>query len=410
MTTTKPATARKRTPKPKPEPEAEHDQFISVTTVLKVIPMEALVPWAAGKVADEVIRDVEQAAEWAAQLLREMRAEAEVGEGEPTPMRIRDKAEAEAWRRLRTAQTVLKDRKAARRELIDSRWHPDVDPDTGREYAFTASGLGTTVHDLFDRWLVTGIRPNNPHPELLSYLDRLDEWLQTWQPEVVLAEATLVNPKVGYAGRGDACVRVEIPELDIDRKVVTMLDLKTRRMGSRTVRGQEVDSTPYPEGGYQTAAYAHATHVISWADAPRLTGQTRSTGRYYYVDPSEWDAAWPMPQVEACAILLTTPDRATLHRVNWTPEHDEWAWDAFRFYLGAARNIHSRRHGNLVGPAMAPPYRPDHRTHGETDLLARLADSIKQVQTDRAAPTADDIPVSTSTDLAEVIDFHAPTV
>jgi hypothetical protein len=358
-----------------PEP-VTHDQFISVTTVLKMIPMDALVPWAAGKVADAVIRDVEQSIEWARDMLVELRHEADVPDGAPTPMRLRDKAEAEAWRRLKVAQDTLKDRRKARKNLVDTRWDPEVDPDTGGEYAFTATGLGTACHDVWDRWLITGTRPTNPHPELAPYLDQLDEWMNIWQPDVELAEATVVNPKVGYAGRTDACLRLDVPELDLDRKLLVITDLKTRRDGFRKVRGLDIEATPWPEGGYQTAAYAHGTHVISWADAQRLQGESRGSGRYYYVDPSEWTAAFPMPKVEAAVVLLVTPERATLHRVNWRPDADEWAWDAFRYYLGAARMFHSKRHGGLIGPAMVPPYRPDHRTHGDTDLEARLRDSV----------------------------------
>jgi hypothetical protein len=53
---------------------------------------------------------------------------------------------------------------------------------------------------------------------------------------------------------------------------------------------------------------------------------------------------------------------------------------------------------------MSPPYRPDHRTHGDTDLEARLRDSIPTPAPDllgELAASFTDSPVSDDQDLMD---------
>lgn len=369
----------------KGEPSGE-EQFISVTAALGAFPKEALVPWAAGKVADFVLRDVEKAVAAGDRLLREMMAEAGA---EESTRQMRLEAGAEAWGQLFIQHEIRRDRKAARKTLVDSRFRPDIDEETGQQYEFTAAGLGSVFHGLADSWILTGSRPQC-HPELTPYMDQLDGWLDVHQPRPILAEATGINRTYGYAGRLDLVAYMYWH--DVDQWLPTVLDWKSTRRSWSVDNGQQVPSEPFPESAIQTVAYGGFEGVIRWDQSARMASMGRSSSRWYYVEPAEWRIVQPMPRVERAYIVHVCPEHAHSHPVYLSQR----LWERWLYCIEQARTIYGPMWRKMVGPPVPGPYRRDLRmpptddglrlVEGppETPLQAALADSIEAVKAARS--------------------------
>lgn len=376
MTTTAPTTEPTTVAEPEAEPGRE-DQFLSVTAGL-VFPKDALVPWAAYRVADETLREIEHAMTCGQNLLDELMRE-EYGptwrddpEAKSTKQ-MRLEAGAEAWQNFRLQHELRRDRKVLRNSLAESRFRPDVDPDTGRQYEFTAAGLGTMIHDLADRWILTGQRPDVPHPELKPYVDQLDRWLDVHQPRPILAEATGVNRTYGYAGRMDLVA--ELYWHGDDAWLPTIIDYTTSRTSWRWDGGQQVPTAPYPEKGLQCQAYGRFESVIRWDQSARIEKMTRGSGRWYFVEPDEWKIAQPMPATDRAAIVHITPEHCNAHPVYFS----DWLFKRWLYSLEQARTLYSPTWKKIVGPVMAPPHRPSMRMPGETPLMSALRESVELV-------------------------------
>lgn len=374
----------------KGEPTGE-EQFISVTAALGAFPKEALVPWAAGKVADYVLRDIEHALAAGHRRLTEMLREADTTE---STRQMRLEAAAEAWGAFFLQHQVQRDRKAARKQLVDSRFQPDIDEETGQQYEFTAAGLGSLFHGLADRWILTGSRPEC-HPELTPYMNQLDGWLDIHQPRPILAEATGINRTYGYAGRLDLVAYMYWH--DVDRWLPTVLDWKTTRRSWAMENGHQVPSQPFPEAVIQTVAYGGFEGIIRWDQSARMASMGRSSSRWYYVEPAEWRIVQPMPKVERAYIVHICPEHANTHPV-WLSQR---LWERWLFNIEQARTIYGPMWKKMVGPPVPGPYRPDLRmppTEGirlvegppETPLEAALADSIAAANAAHEGAPVDD--------------------
>lgn len=191
--------------------------LISVTNVLgTAVAKHALVPWAAGLVADAVIAD---------------------------PIDIAHRA--------RNAPAAL------RRELVGL-------PARNRD---SASDLGTRVHHR-----AAAIVIGNPYPadpEVEPYALQLAKWFRLWRVDfdrdVEAVETTVLHRRHGYAGSGD--LWIWLPTGPHRRRQLWLVDYKTSRM--------KPASTVYPEQPYQVAAYRYAETALLPDDteipAPRPT-------------------------------------------------------------------------------------------------------------------------------------------
>jgi hypothetical protein len=107
----------------------------------------------------------------------------------------------------------------------------------------TKAQIGTAVHDT-TRALILDLPMAEYDPVCEGYLGAFLEWWEFWKPEVLAAEATVVNANVGYAGRLDLIV-------DIPYWGKTLVDIKTGRVWETVA--------------LQTTAYARATEF--WLDS-----------------------------------------------------------------------------------------------------------------------------------------------
>lgn len=129
------------------------DRYPSVTTIIKVLDKPALVPWAAGLVADAVLDDLD------------------------------------GWARL-----AEQDRAETRRTLVA----------LPRKTADDAAARGSSIHD----WLQAAAEgrdvaeiERNLTPEARTFLPSAKGFLDDWQPEFVYAERSVFGD--GYAGTAD---------------------------------------------------------------------------------------------------------------------------------------------------------------------------------------------------------------
>jgi hypothetical protein len=133
-------------------------QLLSVTSILDVLNKEALVPWAAYRVADEICADPDY------------------------------------W-----ANEVKRDKVDARRRL-------------------SAKALGSHVHQAAEDWAITGTRPTNVHPEVEPFLDHVGRMFDVYQPEWVASEMVVLHRGYGYAGQADGIWKTDRGTFLIDFK------------------------------------------------------------------------------------------------------------------------------------------------------------------------------------------------
>lgn len=190
--------------------------LISVTNALSAIHKPALIPWAAGLVADHIIT-----------------------------------APIDTARRARTEPTAL--RKALVRLPHDN--------------SERAKRLGTRVH-VRAQALVLGA-PYADDPEVEPYAVQLARWFRLWkvdfERDIVSVESTVFNRARGYAGTGD--LWIWLPTGPHGRRQLWLVDYKTSAKKPAT--------TVYDEQPLQLAALRHAPLIIlpddSEEPAPRAT-------------------------------------------------------------------------------------------------------------------------------------------
>lgn len=188
------------------------ESFISVTTILsRGIPKPALTNWAAKSVAEFVAENFDQVA---ALVAKDKRAAIDLCKG--SPWRSRDKA----------------------------------------------ADLGSLIHDYAEAHVLGAARPEAP-PEAQAHLAHFNAFLEDYQPEYVMTEATVFNRRYGWAGTLDA-----IADIAGER---WLIDYKT---------GKGI----YAESAVQLSAYRNGEFVGM---------------------PDGTEA--PVPEVERCGVLHLTP-------------------------------------------------------------------------------------------------------
>ena len=186
--------------------------YPSVTTVLKVVAKQALVPWAAKVTAEYAVENVK------------------------------------TWVSLEPQAAV------------------DLIKKEGRRPAQVAADIGTAVHAAAELYAIHGEPPNvdlviDTLPEdvkrsvdadtIRPFIEQYGDFLDTWRPRFLHTEATIYNHTFGYAGSLDALA--ELPGLG-----VLVIDTKT---------GKGV----YSEAALQQAAYSHGEEIVTgppWATEP----------------------------------------------------------------------------------------------------------------------------------------------
>lgn len=134
-----------------------------------------------------------------------------------------------------------------------------------------AADVGTLVHDLAEQTFTTGQVPKVVHPDLRPYLDHLDDFLQTFQPEPLLVERTVWNRTEGYAGSFDLVANIDAG--DGPERVI--VDVKTTRSGV------------HEEVALQLAAYAYAEVVLD-EDGTETPWEYPTAGAVLHLRPEGW--------------------------------------------------------------------------------------------------------------------------
>lgn len=242
------------------------EQYWSVTTLIKGgLPSPALTYWAAKSVAEYAVanRHVIEA------MVNSVRLERVKGaDGKDDLLRVSDpNAVQAAIDHLKGSPWRERDRKA---------------------------DVGTAVHAVAEAH-VLGVPAPDVNEEAHPYIDAFQQFIEDWKPRYKLAEASVYNRTLKYAGTLDA-----IAEFDgLGVKPVTLLiDYKTTGSGV------------YPDHAMQLAAYRNAEFI----GMPDGTEQ-------------------PMPEVDGAAILWLRPDGYDLIPVVT----DERVFRAFRYCIEVFR-------------------------------------------------------------------------
>lgn len=197
-------------------------QYDSVTTVLKALPSEALIGWAKKYTSEFAIKNLD----------------------ELTALVEADQAGAVDW--LKGASYRSRD---------------------------AAADLGTEVHDAIEAHIL-----GKPMPEwpllIRARMEQFARFLERWQPEFQMAEASVYSRTHSYAGTLDSIAKIG--------GVTVLLDVKTRGGTNYPISGQS-ESRVYDKDALQLAAYRHA-EFIGLADGEEF----------------------PMPRVDAAAVLRLT--------------------------------------------------------------------------------------------------------
>lgn len=175
-----------------------------VTTILKALPKDALINWAANATADAAV---------------------------------------DRWDELAGMKP------AARLAVLKKARYDDRD---------TAANRGTEVHEVAQRYLQD--EEVAIADEIAGHVESYAAWVTDWKPEALLVEAVVMSHRYGYAGTVDLGVefddpaviallakQMRMPELlDLDRPVRAIGDIKTSRSGI------------FPETCLQVCAYRYA--------------------------------------------------------------------------------------------------------------------------------------------------------
>jgi len=260
---------------------ADDDQlFWSVTTILGALDKPALLYWGSEQTA---LAAIHSEATW-----RGMLADCDPGCGHNTP-----DCAALKW---------LRDARFRRPKGVRS-----------------ATELGTMVHAACESYALTGTKPTDLDPEVVSFVDRFDEWLHRFQPEYQATEVAVYSPKYGYAGTADGFLTIHGTRM--------LFDIKSSR---KHLDNRGKPTTPYPEqNALQLSAYRFADFAAVWR--PRRTEKFRR--RYYLLGPEERAMAQPVPEVDTGLIIHITPQSCEAYPVVC----DENVFDAYLAVQDSAR-------------------------------------------------------------------------
>lgn len=123
-----------------------------------------------------------------------------------------------------------------------------------REARDNASDLGDRIHKACENRITGAPIPDDP--EVAPYLGQFDEWLKAWNvtvdKDVVAAEITCLNRRLGYAGTAD--LMIWLPTGPEQARELWLIDYKT----SATRSAKSV----YPENTQQLAALRFCQTVL----------------------------------------------------------------------------------------------------------------------------------------------------
>lgn len=172
-----------------------------------------------------------------------------------------------------------------------------------------AKKRGTEVHKYGER-LVKGESVTGIPDELRGHVEAYVRFLDKFEVDPILVEASVVNYRIGYAGTLDLIC--ELTDESGERRTL-LLDLKTNERGI------------FGETALQLAAYRYAE---------------------FYQD--EAGAEHPMPEVEGCGAILISSETAQLIPTYSGPEQ----FKSFRIAYAMRDIVNNSR--DLVGAAINP--------------------------------------------------------
>ena len=213
---------------------------------------------------------------------------------------------------------------------------------------------GTFVHDIVEALILDTPLPDfTDQPDIAPFASAFIDWCIEWQPRFLAAEATVANPRDGWAGTLD--IIAYLPSLG----AVHEIDVKT---------GENLDSDMI----VQVGTYKEATEV--WLPLGRKV---------------------PMPKVDGCSILHIRPGRARLVDVTDQVTPDTYVEFLERLALLRRYDVRPRKIGTV-----RYPLQPD-GTPGSPyleDLGVVLWDKLRQ----HGIVTLADLATQTAADLRSV--------
>jgi hypothetical protein len=218
-----------------------------------------------------------------------------LGDGLPKPALINWAANVTAEYAVNNWDDLGEQKVADRLKVLKGARYADRD---------AAARRGTEVHALAER-LARGEQVDVPE-ELAGHVESYVRFLDEWEPQPVLLEATVYHRQYGYAGTLDM-----VADLNDGRRL--LCDVKTTRSGV------------YGETAFQLAAYRYADRYLDDAGNPR-----------------------DMPEVDGCAVIWVRADGYDLVPVR----ADEQVLTEFRHIAVVART--AKACSGYVGEALRP--------------------------------------------------------
>jgi hypothetical protein len=180
-----------------------------------------------------------------------------------------------------------------------------------------AKKRGTEVHGYAEK-LVKGEKVDNVPDELRGHVEAYVRFLDKFEVDPIIVEASIVNYRHGYAGTLDLIA--EITDSDGERRIM-LLDAKTNEKGI------------YGETALQLAAYRYAEfYVNNNADCV----------------PGTQGLEQPMPPVTGCGAILISSDDAQLIPCTAGPEQ----FKSFRIAAAMRDIVDTGR--DLIGSPVEP--------------------------------------------------------
>lgn len=172
------------------------------------------------------------------------------------------------WASKMTAEWCVDNAGAFVQLLINGQRQAAVDMAKGaaRRSTSDAASVGTNVHDYFELY-ARGNAPKRPHPDVLPFVQHIEEFHDRYQPEYLFLEEAVWSDEHRYAGSFDWIAK-------IDGETV-FGDVKTTRSGV------------HAEVSLQLAAYANADRIVLQdggnADVPKA-----DAGAVFHLRPGGW--------------------------------------------------------------------------------------------------------------------------
>lgn len=200
--------------------------------------------------------------------------------------------------------------------------------------------IGTAVHAELEAYALDKPRPE---PPLLirPYIVQFRDFLEVYQPRIVLAEANCYNRTEAYAGRLDA-----------------VMEITDATVGTRSwLFDYTTSKDVYAEKGYQAAAYSNA-EFVGLPDGSEI----------------------PMPKIDGACVLWLSEDAWKLCPV-WLPPDPGEVDPVFRDFrlIREAFDIVERRSKKVVGMPVATPTALNFLTVGGAPTLQLVPDQIPVV-------------------------------